>query len=104
MHIVEKLAESVKARAVQLAYGDPIEANGATLVPVAFVSYGFGGGGDSEDNGGGGGGGASIPLGMYATRDGVTKFHANPVAVMILAVPLVTAAGILLSRILKALK
>lgn len=104
MHIVEHLSDGVKARAVQLAYGEPIDADGTTLVPVAFVSYGFGGGGDAESNGGGGGGGVSIPLGMYSTRDGLTQFHPNPVVVMILAVPLVTAAGILISRILKALK
>ena len=104
MNIAEKLADTVKVRGAQLAYGEPIEADGATLVPIALVGYGFGGGGDDADNGGGGGGGMSVPLGVYVTRDGATRFHPNPIPMMIASVPLIAAAGFALARILRALR
>lgn len=104
MNIAEKLAETVKSRGVQLAYGEPIEADDATLIPIAVVGYGFGGGADAEDNGGGGGGGMSIPLGIYAARGGTTRFHPNPLAVMMVSIPLVLAVGCALGRILKVLR
>ncbi|HEY9498794.1 MAG TPA: spore germination protein GerW family protein [Terrimesophilobacter sp.] len=104
MNIAEKLADSVKSRGVQLSYGEPIERDGALLVPVAFVGYGFGGGGDDADNGGGGAGGMSVPLGVYVVRNGAVRFHPNPIPMMIASVPLVVAAGFALARILRALR
>jgi uncharacterized spore protein YtfJ len=104
MNIAQSLAESVKARGAKLAYGEPVEADGATIIPVAMVSYGFGGGGDQSDNGGGGGGGLSLPIGIYEIRDGETRFRPNWVTAAVLSVPLVAALGIAVSRILKALR
>ena len=50
---------------VETVYGEPIVAEGKTIIPVARVRYGFGGGfgegnggnGSSRENGGSGGGG-----------------------------------------------
>ncbi len=72
---------------VKNVYGDPIVAQGKTVIPVAQVKYGFGGGGGqgseppNPENGGqasggrmgvGGGGGASVkPIGVVEiTADG----------------------------------
>jgi uncharacterized spore protein YtfJ len=42
---VERMAERVGAKAsVKAVFGDPIERNGITIVPVARVRWGFGGG------------------------------------------------------------
>src|ERR1044071_6413096 len=42
---VERMAERVGAKAsVGAVFGDPIERNGITIIPVAKVRWGFGGG------------------------------------------------------------
>ena len=42
---VERMAERVGAKAsVRAVFGDPIERNGITVIPVARVRWGFGGG------------------------------------------------------------
>ena len=42
---LEKLAERVGSKAtIKAVFGDPIERNGTTIVPVAKVRWGFGGG------------------------------------------------------------
>ncbi len=104
MNIVESLAQSAKSRGVHLAFGEPVVADGMTVIPVAFVGYGFGGGGSNEAMGGGGGGGVSIPVGIYRITDGTVRFIPNPIAILVAGVPLVLATGIALSRILKALR
>ena len=82
---VERIAERVGAKAsVHAVFGDPIERDGVTIVPVARVRWGFGGGsgsgpvpmgpgiggqGSEADEGqagtgsGGGGGAAADPVG-----------------------------------------
>ena len=52
MKVDELLQGARDAIAARRAYGEPIEHEGVTVVPAAFV-FG-GGGGDAEDNGGGG--------------------------------------------------
>ena len=51
---------------VRTVYGDPIEAEGVTVIPVAQTYFGFGGGGGGGRSGGsgGGGGGAVRPMGF----------------------------------------
>ena len=45
---VERMAERIGARAtVKAVFGDPIERDGITVIPVAKVRYGFGGGSGS---------------------------------------------------------
>jgi hypothetical protein len=101
-NVAETLAESVRSRGVQLAYGEPIEAGGTTILPVALVTYGFGGGSDVEHGGGGGGGGLAVPLGVYVTRGESTRFHPNPIALIGVMTPVVWALGRAVARVVKA--
>jgi uncharacterized spore protein YtfJ len=105
-----KLAENARSAGVKSVYGDPIDLDGVTVIPVALAYYGFGGGGgggdQSEDSqmGGGGGGGLSIPLGAYVRdREGV-RFHPNIVSLLAVAIPFVWVAGRSWARVIKALK
>lgn len=84
--IIRKLQESA---AVESVYGDPIESNGKTIVPVAKIRYGFGGGygsdsdredrtAESEDqestSAGMGGGVVATPTGVVEITDSETRF------------------------------
>jgi MYXO-CTERM domain-containing protein len=83
----ERLQNAANVKSV---FGDPIEAQGRTLVPVARVCYGFGAGqanresgddssDDSAKKGGGGGGGASArPLGVLEVTAEGTRFISAP--------------------------
>jgi uncharacterized spore protein YtfJ len=86
------IIEAVRDHAgVETAFGEPIEREGRTVVPVARVAYGFGGGfGEGAEiegeeaadepaevggSGGGGGGGAMTrPLGVIEVTDHETRF------------------------------
>ncbi|MFB6136385.1 MAG: spore germination protein GerW family protein [Halobacteriaceae archaeon] len=72
---VERLTERA---GVDSVYGDAVERDGRTVVPVAKVAYGFGGGfghGDDEGEGAGGGGGlAATPVGALEVGDDGTRF------------------------------
>ncbi|WP_158855352.1 spore germination protein GerW family protein [Halorhabdus sp. CUG00001] len=85
---VEKITERAS---VERVYGDPIDRDGRTVVPVARVAYGFGGGvgegsatsteteGESEPAGsgsgaGGGGGGMAKPVGALEITEDGTRF------------------------------
>ncbi|MFG1669394.1 GerW family sporulation protein [Streptomyces sp. Y7] len=82
--LLERLAEKLGGRAsVTAVYGDPVTADGVTVIPVAKVAYGFGGGAGrtaegakAGDGGGGGGGVEAKPLGYIEIRDGVTTYRA----------------------------
>lgn len=96
------LASGVHDRGVGLAYGPPIDLGGSTIVPVAFVSYGFGGAEDSSQWGtGGGGGGVAIPLGAYVDSPDGALFKANTIALLSLAIPLVGTLGWAIALILR---
>ncbi len=94
MQTIDSVTRSVQERlTARTAYGEPISANGVTVVPVARVSFGFGGGGgggtgsapgqgngatdtaeqsmrSGSGGGGGGGGGALVkPLGFIEISD-----------------------------------
>lgn len=105
-HLTQQIADTLTQAGVHAAYGDPVELGDATIMPVACTSYGFGAGeegGDSEGSGGGGGG-MAIPVGAYVSRDGVTRFEPNLIALIVVAVPFVCVAGRALTRIIRALK
>lgn len=109
--ITKQLADSVTKVGVQSAYGDAVEIDGTTIIPVALTGYGFGGGeggGDIESSKGegsaGGGGGFSVPLGAYVSRDGHTRFEPNLIALLTVGVPFVCVAGRALARVIRALK
>ncbi len=70
MKVDEMLKGTYDALTVKRVYGDAIERDGATFVPVANVRGGAGGGGDEAGNGGGGFGLMVDPAGMFVVRDG----------------------------------
>ena len=73
---------------MKTVHGEPIVAEGKTIIPVARVSYGFGGGGGTRkskpssdggegppETGGGGGGGMSVsPVGIIEVTPGETRY------------------------------
>jgi uncharacterized spore protein YtfJ len=82
--LLQSLKESILSQAsVKAVYGEPIAAQGKTVVPVAKIIYGYGAGagtggvGDSRARGEGGGGGAgarAIPVGVIEISDQQTRF------------------------------
>jgi uncharacterized spore protein YtfJ len=98
MQGIDSVAKSIQERlSAKAAYGEPISANGVTVVPVAKVSFGFGGGGGSGTGpatsngaaeamaehavrmagggGGGGGGGAAVkPVGYIEMTDAGSRW------------------------------
>ncbi|WP_104126002.1 hypothetical protein [Cryobacterium sp. Y57] len=103
----EKLAETFRSAGVKSAYGDPVQIDGVTLIPVALSYYGFGGG-DAGEGGvagsGGGGGGVSLPIGAYVKSGGTARFEPNVIALLAVGVPFLLVAGRALARIIRALK
>ena len=104
--VLEELARTVPTWGAKMSYGEKTTLNGQDFVPAALVVFGFGGGegsGESEGDGttpagrgegsGGGGGGYAIPVGAYIGGPNGLRFHPNPVAMIALAVPLVSAVG-----------
>jgi uncharacterized spore protein YtfJ len=64
---------------VKTLFGDPVEAQGKTVIPVAEVAYGFGAGSgsrsDEQASGGGGGGGLrAAPIGVVEITPQTTRF------------------------------
>jgi uncharacterized spore protein YtfJ len=78
--VIERLGEKlgVTARAAAV-FGEPVEREGVTVIPVARVRWGFGGGAgrkDGENAGGGGGGGVQAsPIGFIELRGGTAEFR-----------------------------
>jgi uncharacterized spore protein YtfJ len=90
----QQLTSSVTAQAV---YGNPVERDGITIIPVARARYGFGGGGGGgtqkqEASGSGAGAGAGVsltPVGYIELREGRSRFR--PIRSSV--VPLVAVSG-----------
>ncbi len=108
-NLVAQLAENVKNAGVGTVYGDPLDIDGSTIVPVAFAWYGFGGGSDLPDSegnvaGGGGGGGATWPIGAYIATDGEVRFQPNVIALLAVATPVIWISGKVLVKLIKTLR
>jgi uncharacterized spore protein YtfJ len=77
--LVQRLAERMGATArASAVFGDPVERDGVTVIPVARAAWGFGGGGGGEpgrEGSGGGGGSLVAPLGYIEIRDGHAEFR-----------------------------
>lgn len=82
---VETIQQVVSSSAhVKTVFGDPISAEGKTIIPVAKVRYGFGGGmgsgptrSDDQRIGQGGGGGGGViaqPVGVVEVSGAGTRF------------------------------
>ncbi len=72
--LAERLGASVRSTS---AFGEPVERDGVTVIPVSRVAWGFGGGGsigDAQGGSGGGGGNLVTPLGYIEVRDDGTEF------------------------------
>jgi uncharacterized spore protein YtfJ len=103
-NIVEMLAEKVGLQAgAHAIFGDPVEHDGVTVIPVGKVRWGFGGGsgrdavedgvdGTVDEGAGGGGGAMASPLGFIEIRDGRAEFRkvSDPVS----AVPVILASAV----------
>lgn len=112
--IIGALANKIGARAgAHAAFGDPIDRDGVTVIPVAKVRFGFGGGsgrgieegsetGEIGEGSGGGGGAMTSPLGFIEIKDGRAEFKRthDPVS----AVPVILAAGFTTWLVLRGLK
>ena len=77
MRDVEQTVAS--SASVKNIFGEPIQHNGRTVIPVARVAYGFGGGGGSgklpEGEGGGAGVGVvALPVGVVEISDEGTRY------------------------------
>jgi uncharacterized spore protein YtfJ len=83
--VLQRLGETLGSTAtVKSVFGEPIQANGKTVVPVAKVAYGFGGGfgagkhgkeADRQGEGGGGGGAVrAFPAGVLEITESSTRF------------------------------
>lgn len=76
--IIDKLSASADVKRI---YGEPIEKNGKTIIPVASISYGVAGGSgkknDHDDQAGGEGTAGGIkakPVGVLEITDDSTRF------------------------------
>ena len=82
--LLQSLKKSILGQAgVKAIYGEPISAQGKTVIPVAKLMYGYGAGagtggvGNSSAQGEGGGGGAgvrTVPVGVIEISDQQTRF------------------------------
>src|SRR5438552_10440718 len=103
MELQELFRSLVNQAGVKTVYGDPISADGRTIVPIARVRCGFGGGSgkkaDQEQGGGGGGGFTAKPVGYIEISAEGTQFVAlvDPWE-MALAVGVGVCLGLLLGR------
>ncbi|HYA15887.1 MAG TPA: spore germination protein GerW family protein [Bryobacteraceae bacterium] len=74
--MLEKMGGSLaSAASVKSVFGEPIHAEGRTVVPVATIAYGFGAGGSRHEGEGGGAGGVrAFPAGVLEITHDSTRF------------------------------
>lgn len=109
-HLADRLGGSASVTAV---YGEPVTADGVTVVPVAKVALGLGGGagriGDAGagEGGGGGGGVEATPVGYIEISNGIATYRpirrtwadvAVPLAALVLGAALPKAVRMLRRR------
>src|SRR3954447_1039623 len=74
-HLAERIGATARASAV---FGEAVEGQGVTVIPVARAKWGFGGGSggrDGEQGAGGGGGMAVSPVGYIELHAGEARFR-----------------------------
>ena len=107
--IVERVGQAVGGRAhASAVFGEPVDREGVTVIPVAKARFGFGGGGGSgsrhgdEGSGGGGGGGASVtPVGYIEVRASGADFRRITTGIDLLALAVAgSIAALTLRRLL----
>lgn len=103
--LIERVAELIQVHAnAKQVYGEAVERDGTTIIPVAKVQWGFGAGSmghGAVERGGGGGGARAIPAGFIEMKNGTAQFRAyrDPADLAILAGVAIAGAvlGILLA-------
>jgi uncharacterized spore protein YtfJ len=78
MDVQELLAQARDAITVKRVFGDPVERDGTTIVPVAAVRGGAGAGGAPGDQNSGSGSGYGLsarPVGVFVIRDGQVSWQ-----------------------------
>jgi uncharacterized spore protein YtfJ len=106
MNIDELLAQARDTMTVKRVYGEPIERDGALVIPAAEVRGGGGGGsgegpaGGTEGSGSGGGFGViARPVGAFVVRDGEVSWQpAVDVTRIVIGGQLVAIVGFLTLR------
>jgi uncharacterized spore protein YtfJ len=80
--LLERLVSQVGGHArVQAIFGDPVERDGITVIPVARVRWGVGGGGGASPEGSGSGGGGGVgadPVGYIEITSAGASFRPLP--------------------------
>lgn len=103
---IERMAEQIKLHAsAKQVYGEPVEREGTTIIPVAKVQWGFGGGGIGRgpaERGGGGGGARAFPTGFIELRNGHAEFRPihDPLATAA-AVAAGLVVGVILAKLIR---
>jgi uncharacterized spore protein YtfJ len=93
LEVLQHTQENISARRV---FGEPIIADGATVLPVAVVGGGGGGGSKSEKEGGVGFGLGARPAGVFVIKDGDAKWKpAVNVNLIVAGGQIVAIAGLL---------
>ena len=75
MNVDEFLREARGTMTAKTVFAEPIERDGALIIPAAKVRGGGGGGSDSDSNGGGGFGLSAKPAGAYVVREGKVSWE-----------------------------
>ncbi len=75
MNSQQVLAGVQDAMSARRVFGDPIQADGVTVLPVAIVGGGGGGGGRSADEGGVGFGLSARAAGVFVVHDGDVRWR-----------------------------
>ena len=92
---IEGLAHQLGITAnAKYIYGEAIERDGVTVLPVARAAYGFGGGSGKKEQGEGAGGGGGVmltPVGYIEIKNGETRFR--PTRDPLALVPAILAAA-----------
>ena len=113
-NMLERLANRIGGSVrVKTIFGEPVEKNGVTVIPVARARWGFGGGSNAggntrghqtgEGSGTGGGGGVTVfPAGYVEVRDGRARFH--PIYDPANVAQIIVASGIVAVLVLRAVR
>jgi uncharacterized spore protein YtfJ len=108
--LLEQIGQTVGQRAqASTIFGEAVEREGVTVIPVAKARFGFGGGGGRGDRGekgegagGGGGGGVAVtPIGYIEMRDRSSEFKRITTRMDLLALVVASSmAAIAVKRLL----
>jgi len=99
MNVDELLRGARDVMTARTVFAEPIERDGALIIPAAKVSGGGGGGGDNQENAGGGFGLTAKPAGAYVVRDGKVRWQpAIDVNRIVLGAQIVAIVALLVLR------